>query len=158
MNIGEQIQEFRKKSGLSQSDLAQKVGISRNALYNYENNKRAIPVPLLIKISAVLNIGLEDLLGEISKNNNQSDLQHSVPSVMSDFAPLFVTLKACNITIKYNGDNFLVIFLDERDERGVYTKALLEKTDLLLLNDILKASTINTVKAFIKNKAFPDTK
>ena len=39
MDVGENIKKFRDLKGLTQDELAQKSNISKNALWNYENNK-----------------------------------------------------------------------------------------------------------------------
>lgn len=56
------IQLFRKQSGLSQSQLAQKVGISEISIRKYENNERKPKIETLVKIASALNITLSDLL------------------------------------------------------------------------------------------------
>lgn len=62
MDIGSNIKYIRKKESLTQKDFAQRVGISRNALINYENNKRLPSIELIEKISNTFGINLYDLL------------------------------------------------------------------------------------------------
>ena len=50
------IKEFRKKKGLTQKQLAEKVGISRSFLGEIENGKWDIGLTLLIKISNILGV------------------------------------------------------------------------------------------------------
>lgn len=50
------IKEFRKAKKLTQKQLAEKVGISRNFLSEIENGKWDIGLDLLIKISKVLGV------------------------------------------------------------------------------------------------------
>lgn len=38
MTIGERIKRTREKCGLSQTELAEKIGVSKQTLYKYENN------------------------------------------------------------------------------------------------------------------------
>lgn len=56
MDIGLKIKRARENNGLTQDELANKLEISKSALWNYENNKRAIPVDVLIKCSNLLNV------------------------------------------------------------------------------------------------------
>lgn len=76
MDIGKRIKFFRNLRNLSQEELAEKIGISRTALYYYEANKRKPTFEVLEKITDVLNITLEELInGDIFKdfdyiNNN----------------------------------------------------------------------------------------
>lgn len=62
MDIGKEIKELRKKNGLSQMELAQKCNLSKNAIWNYENNKRVPSILTLKKIGEVLGVDLGYLL------------------------------------------------------------------------------------------------
>lgn len=62
MTLGEKIKFYRNTLTLSQDQLAKKCNLSRNAIYNYEKNKRTPTIPILITISKALNISLTDLL------------------------------------------------------------------------------------------------
>ncbi len=64
MNIGDKIKTIRKSRGLTQEELAQECGISKNGLWNYENGKRDPSLNILNKISSVLNVSLFDLVEE----------------------------------------------------------------------------------------------
>ena len=50
------IKEFRKIRGLTQKQLAHKIGISRSFLCEIENGKYDIRLSLLLKISVVLDV------------------------------------------------------------------------------------------------------
>ena len=60
--IGENIMYFRKKQHLSQCDLAKLMGVSQNAVYGWENNKRKPSIDILKKISEILKITLYDIV------------------------------------------------------------------------------------------------
>ncbi len=62
MTLGEKIKFYRNKLNLSQEELAKKCNLSRNAIYNYEKNKRTPTISILIIISKALNISPTDLL------------------------------------------------------------------------------------------------
>lgn len=54
--LGNEIKEARKKLGLTQKQLAEKADISRNALINYEANKRQPPLDIALRLSSALNL------------------------------------------------------------------------------------------------------
>ena len=56
MNIGKRIKLLRVGMGLTQSDLAEKAGLSRTAVWNYENDKRVPSVEILDRIATTLNV------------------------------------------------------------------------------------------------------
>ena len=62
MTLGEKIKFYRTKLNLSQEGFAAKCNLSRNAIYNYEKNKRTPTISVLITISKALNISPTDLL------------------------------------------------------------------------------------------------
>lgn len=62
MSIGNQIKFYRKKLHLSQEELAQKSGLSRNAIYNYENERRSPDIDTLKRIAETLGIKLSELI------------------------------------------------------------------------------------------------
>ena len=65
MTLGEKIKFNRNKLNLSQEDLANKCNLSRNAIYNYENNKRTPTISTLISIAEILEIPPSDLIDDI---------------------------------------------------------------------------------------------
>lgn len=62
MNTGEKIVEARKKKGLSQKALAEKLGISAPALLQWEKGLRTPTVKTLKKIADALDVSYIDLL------------------------------------------------------------------------------------------------
>lgn len=66
MKIGTIIKEKRTKSGLTQEDLAKKLHVSRSTISNWEIDRNYPDIKLIVNISKVLNIPLEELLKEDS--------------------------------------------------------------------------------------------
>lgn len=75
MNIGDLIKDNRKKKGLTQDELAALIGISKNGLWNYENNKRKVNTDLLQKIAEVLNIPISEFVEESPLGKLQSEIR-----------------------------------------------------------------------------------
>ncbi|QQQ87421.1 helix-turn-helix transcriptional regulator [Peptacetobacter hiranonis] len=55
------IKKIRKKRGISQRELAKRIGISAPRYNQYENNKRSLPPKIALLIAKELNITLEDI-------------------------------------------------------------------------------------------------
>lgn len=87
MNIGESIKKYRKEKGLTQTELAIKSNLSKNAIYNYENNKRTPNIDMLNKIAIALNVSLERLLGgqgdSIHVCENMDDLKEYIDNELN---------------------------------------------------------------------------
>lgn len=62
MDIGSELKKLRKKSGLTQGQLATKCNLSKNAIWNYENNKRTPTLKTLNKISEILDVDLSYII------------------------------------------------------------------------------------------------
>lgn len=64
MTIGKRIKELREKHGMSQVDLADKISVSKQTLYKYENSIITnIPSDKIESIAKVFNISPSYLMG-----------------------------------------------------------------------------------------------
>ncbi len=74
-NIGNKIKTLRKRTGLSQTELAQKVEISKQTLYKYENNIiKSIPPENIERIAHALSVHPASLMGWDEKEDDKSSL------------------------------------------------------------------------------------
>ncbi len=60
--IGQRIRRFRKAHGLSQEDLAEKVGISTTHMSHIETGNTKLSLPVLVDLANVLDVRTDDLL------------------------------------------------------------------------------------------------
>ena len=72
MTLGERIKQARKNKGLTQEELAIKCDLSKNGLWNYENNKREPSIEMLNKIADALKIPIESLIYDNYIPNDKS--------------------------------------------------------------------------------------
>lgn len=111
--IGKNLRYFRMLAGLSQDELAKRLGITKMAISYYENDKRDVDSKMLIKIADVLKVKATNLLmmdrypleityGQFRKKANISESKRNL---------LFETInkKMANINEIVNilGDNVL---------------------------------------------------
>ncbi len=84
IQIGNVIKDLRIKKGLSQKEMAQKIGIPPTTYSNYENNHREPNIEILDKVANILEITTEDmLLQAIDKDNNLSQLDFILKTLKS---------------------------------------------------------------------------
>ena len=62
MTIGDRLRRLRKKTGISQEELAQQLHISRQSISKWENNISSPDVEMLIKLSAVFHISIDEMV------------------------------------------------------------------------------------------------
>ncbi|MDO5437120.1 MAG: helix-turn-helix transcriptional regulator [bacterium] len=58
--VGKTIQELRKKAGIKQNELAEKIGISEKHLSKIETGKNYPALDNFLKMAAILNFNLEN--------------------------------------------------------------------------------------------------
>ena len=62
MNFGDAMKEARKKRGLSQKELGQKLGVSQAMIAQYESGKRSPKIETMEKIANALEIPVDELM------------------------------------------------------------------------------------------------
>ena len=60
--VGKNIKFFREKKNITQSELADKLCVTRQAVSNWENGKTEPDIEMLNKIASVLEISIEELI------------------------------------------------------------------------------------------------
>ena len=73
MDFGEQIKSIRKKENLTQEQFAMKLNVSRQAVSNWENNKNLPDIGILILMSNVFQISLDQLIKGDNHMNNMTE-------------------------------------------------------------------------------------
>ena len=61
--FGERLAEIRQSRGLTQSELAQKVGVSQRVIAYYEHEEAQPPGALLVDLAKTLQVSADHLLG-----------------------------------------------------------------------------------------------
>jgi transcriptional regulator with XRE-family HTH domain len=87
MTTGERIKKVRKQKGMTQKELADKLGITNNSLSRYEIGERQPPVDMLEKIANALGVQMWELLydGNIEFNNNvEKDITEMTPEEQAE--------------------------------------------------------------------------
>ncbi len=80
MNIGDKIKDLRNYKGLTQEQLAEKSGLSKNAIWNYETGRRKPNTDILKKIASGLEVSIETFF-----NNNSTSKLTSAEELMDKF-------------------------------------------------------------------------
>ena len=89
MNI-ELMKNRRKELGMTQQDLADKCGLSKNTIYNYENGRVEPTTENLEVLSKELNLSIFELISSINADKNINDfdfiskeMEHKAISIIS---------------------------------------------------------------------------
>lgn len=73
MTFSEKLKSMRKQSGMSQEKLAEKIGVSRQAITKWENNTGIPDVENILAISSLFNVSVDELLSNEKIEKKQTD-------------------------------------------------------------------------------------
>ncbi len=62
-DIGERIRELRKARGMTQSELAGRLGVTQALIASYESARRSVPLRKLCLLAEALGVSIEDCIG-----------------------------------------------------------------------------------------------
>ena len=65
--FGTRLARLRKEKGLSQVDIADKVGVTAQAVSKWENDQTSPDIDVLLKLSEIFEISMDELLGKTEK-------------------------------------------------------------------------------------------
>ena len=112
MNLGEQILNYRKKINLSQEELANKIGVTRQTISKWELNETSPNLQQSVELAKIFNISLDDLTNEalitkVSQTEKQViKISKKVTIIFLALALLFIieTIAITFYSIGYNKD------------------------------------------------------
>lgn len=73
MKFPETLQYYRKKIGLTQEEMAKKLGIGRSTMGMYESGRREPNFDMLFRMARVLDVLVSDLLGDVEKGTKEEN-------------------------------------------------------------------------------------
>lgn len=79
MTFNEQLMYLRKQNGLSQEQLGEKIGVSRQTISKWELGDTTPEMEKLIQLSDFFNIPIDKLVGRVSNVNTPSKLSTNSP-------------------------------------------------------------------------------
>lgn len=105
MNIGEKIKDYRKKAGLTQKQLAEKINRKEITIRKYESGEREPRISVIEDICKALNIPIDEFGEELFQIKNNNDNKGSKD--FRDSLELFKKYES-NSTFKYISKSELV--------------------------------------------------
>ena len=134
IKIGKFIQEKRKEQKMTQSELAEKLGVTDRSVSKWENGKNMPDISLFNILCNELNITINDLLSgeKVDKNEYQEKLEKNIITIISNvnkklslvkkiiisfvsllliLSLVFVIIINYKVTLKYNSNK---MFIEEK--------------------------------------------
>ena len=88
MTTGQRIKAARKKAGMTQADLAKKLGISYVNISQLEKDQRSPKLETLQRIAAALGTSISNLLPPDNYWEDEDGVGHTEPQVVEHEGPL----------------------------------------------------------------------
>lgn len=85
MSMGSRILEARTRKGLTQESLAEKIGVTKGAIANYENSFSFPKVDILFKLFDALDVDANFLYQDYATFTDKSQLNEEELALISDF-------------------------------------------------------------------------
>lgn len=106
MSVGERIRELRKKNGLSQEELADKLNVSRQSIQKWETNANMPSVDAVKCMSCFFNVDINYLINGTITNNfkdndNQESRKHRFKKTSKIFVSMLILILASIFSIIY---------------------------------------------------------
>ena len=81
-HVGERLKQIRKQKGLTQDDLAEKLGVSFQQIQKYENGKNRISYSKMVELSQFLKVSLDSFIAGFGQNSQgmSDNVQESLVS------------------------------------------------------------------------------
>ena len=121
MNLGNKIMTLRKKNNLSQEDLAEKVGVTRQTISKWELEETTPDINQAKKLSMIFNVSLDELVNNdvnsilIEKVSNTERLAGIIIKILKASGILLILFIVLMITLlimfsfkRFNNDRVIV--------------------------------------------------
>ncbi len=115
--IGENIQLLRKKAGLTQEALAEKVNVSRQTIAKWESGESVPDLALAARLAEALDVSLDELAqAPFSRANvpERKGLHMFGPVTVGDKGQIVIPVKARRVFNIQPGDQLMVLGDEER--------------------------------------------
>ena len=116
MNLSNNLKKLRKENNLSQEDLAEKLGVSRQSVSKWESGQAYPEMDKMVQLCNLFNLNIDDLLNQdIEEVNNTKQAKNNINKFIEDFLnyvtntiDMFSSMKIKN-KIKFIFEQFVII-------------------------------------------------
>lgn len=85
MEFGERLRMFREKAGLTQEELAERVGVAKTTITGYEKGNRSPDIPKIKKLAWALGITGDELLDTGMQNKKAPAISDGAMQIAKDY-------------------------------------------------------------------------
>lgn len=111
MNLPDKIKEARKKAGLSQKELAEKLDMNLRTYGSYERGERDVSTAILLKICKTLNISSDYLLGRNEPSNTNEKIESNATILPAKNIRMIPVYDSVSAGLGAYADNYIVDYV-----------------------------------------------
>lgn len=97
MEIGERLKLRRNELGLTQDQVAEKLGITRQTMSNWENGRSYPDIERIVRLSDIYQLSLDELL----KGDDQMVKHLQENTVVNHFLKVFIGMLLVNVVLMF---------------------------------------------------------
>ena len=142
INFSKNLRKFRKEQGLSQKELAERIGVPQQTIYKYENTNVSPTIATIISIAKVLKVSIDELVGYQAEPINLIKYWKNI------LDPLF--------TLIFDEDNDKILINESITGQTIYTFSYDEFIEITDKAKLRTDAEIKTIYAAILFKQFSD--
>ena len=86
IKVGALLKDLRKKKGITQEQLAEKLGVSGRTISRWETGKNMPDISLLVEIAEFFDVSIPEIIKGERKSENMKNETKEVAETMSDYA------------------------------------------------------------------------
>ena len=92
MNLSENLKKIRKEHNLSQEQLAEKLGVSRQSVSKWESSQAYPEMDKMVQLCKIFNLNIDDLLNQdIKEINRNKQAKNNINKFIEDFLDFITT-------------------------------------------------------------------
>ena len=153
MTLGQRIQKGRKEAGLSQEELAEQLGVSRQAVSRWENDNGYPEMEKIIRLSQIYQVSLDYLVGNEQEKPGE-DISEKGWYVSNELAESFLAHQKSKLQAAYNrersGNERLTNRLEEVLEENRELRIV--ATDFERIKAVVGSEQVNAVINRVKQQ------
>lgn len=74
--LSARLRKYRDRYGYTQQYVADYIGVGKSTYCQYEINNRRIPVDMLVRVAALYNVSMDEMLGNSVRSNASENIIH----------------------------------------------------------------------------------
>lgn len=86
INIGKNLREYREKSGITQQQVADAIGVSKGAIGHWENNIRSVNLVIIERLAKLYHTTVGNLIGDENYEIKSLDNVNLLDRIILDLA------------------------------------------------------------------------